>query len=59
MAVGRAEHAAAADEPELIERARTDPEAFATLYRRHVDRIHRHGFEAGFAQQPARAIGAN
>ena len=41
MAVGRAEHAAAADEPELIERARTDPEAFATLYRRHVDRIHR------------------
>ena len=41
MAVGRAEHAAAADELDLIERARTDPEAFATLYRRHVDRIHR------------------
>ena len=41
MAVGRAEHAAAADERDLVERARTDPEAFATLYRRHVDRIHR------------------
>lgn len=41
MAVGRAEHPAIADELELIERARTDPEAFAALYRRHVDRIHR------------------
>lgn len=41
MAVGRAEHADAADERELIERARTDPDAFAALYRRHVDRIHR------------------
>lgn len=44
--VGRAERADAADgrdsdERDLIERARTDPEAFAALYRRHVDRIHR------------------
>lgn len=41
MAVGRAERSAAADELDLIERARTDPDAFAALYRRHVDRIHR------------------
>ena len=39
--VGRAEHADAADEAHLVERARTDPDAFAVLYRRHVDRIHR------------------
>ena len=33
--------AAPDDERALIERARTDPDAFAELYRRHVDGIHR------------------
>jgi len=39
--VGRPERHVPADEIELVERAQTDPEAFAVLYRRHVDRIHR------------------
>ncbi len=30
----------ASDEQDLIERARTDPDAFAEFYRRYVDRIH-------------------
>ena len=29
------------DERDLVERARSDPDAFAVLYRRHVDGIHR------------------
>ena len=29
-----------ADERSLVERARTEPEAFAALYRAHVDRVH-------------------
>lgn len=32
-------HSAATDEPALILRARTEPDAFAVLYERHVDRI--------------------
>ncbi len=32
---------AALDEQQLVERARQDPDAFAELYRRYVDRIHR------------------
>ena len=42
------------DEQRLVERARDDPDAFAELYRRHVDRIHAFAFrrcgDAGVAE---------
>ncbi len=40
MVPGPSADSVAPDEQDLVERARDDPDAFAELYRRYVDRIH-------------------
>jgi RNA polymerase sigma-70 factor (ECF subfamily) len=44
------------DERSLVEAARTDPNAFAELYRRHVDRIYRYAFRRSQSQSVAEDV---
>ncbi len=46
------------DELDLVERARTDPDAFAELYRRHVDGIHRFAYRRSGSRETAEDVTA-
>ena len=46
------------DERELIQRAATDPDAFAELYRRHVDGIHRFALRRSGTREVAEDVTA-
>jgi RNA polymerase sigma-70 factor (ECF subfamily) len=46
------------DERELVERAASDPDAFAVLYRRHVDGIHRFALRRSGSREVAEDVTA-
>ena len=50
--------AAPSDERDLVERARSDPDAFAELYRRHVDRVHAYAHRRSGSREVAEDVTA-
>lgn len=56
--VGGPEVVGALDERELVEQARTDPNAFAELYRRHLHRIHAYAYRRSGSQEIAEDVTA-
>jgi RNA polymerase sigma-70 factor (ECF subfamily) len=52
----RTTDAAPLDERDLVERARSDPDAFAELYRRYVDRIHDYAHRRTGSRETAEEI---
>lgn len=51
-------HEVAEDERDLVERARTDPDAFAALYRRYLDRVHRFAYRRSGSREVAEDVTA-